>query len=492
MLPAALLGSLGYCAYASSARADLAYYMLPSRFWELASGALLFRLHHAGRALPANPRQAGLWTIAGSVLIGLAFAFADPRKFPYPWALAAVLGAVLVIGGSVADVARRTWPNALFGSRAMTYVGKISYSLYLWHWPVLVLLRWTTGLESVTSLVTAAVLAFGLAMVSYHGVEHGAWWRRSVSGWKPGRTAAYGGVGLIVCAVCLGAVLKSQPWTSLSVTRESRTWYPNASPARAVALMVPGSVLAGRKVFVWGDSHAGAYSTMLQETRVRTGAHVFTLSRGGCAIAGLQSPASAACADRIEATIAEIKSKAAAGDIVFLASLRVPRLGDQWEAFQTATPALASGPQPSLSARQTESINEAHLIVAALEQAGLQVVIDAPKPIFKSPPFRCSDWFNAHNPICAGGFVLERAFLEAHRKPTMDALAQLKILHPALEVWDPLPVLCPGSSCSAFDEGRPLFFDGDHLSGHGNRVLLPAFLRMLTAVAQRPPAPKPS
>jgi hypothetical protein len=40
-----------------------------------------------------------------------------------------------------------------------------------------------------------------------------------------------------------------------------------------------------------------------------------------------------------------------------------------------------------------------------------------------------------------------------------------------------MPLLCPHTNCSAYLEGRPLYFDGDHLSGHGNRLLYPAFLR---------------
>ena len=77
------------------------------------------------------------------------------------------------------------------------------------------------------------------------------------------------------------------------------------------------------------------------------------------------------------------------------------------------------------------------------------------------------------------GFVLERSFLESHRQPVMAALARLQALHPALAVWDPFPVLCPGSECSAFDASRPLFFDADHLSAHGNRVLYASFLNVL-------------
>lgn len=485
LLPALLLASFAYCAYETSKRPDLAYYMLPSRFWELACGALLFRLHHAGRALPATAGRAGMWTIAGGLLIALAFVYADKRTFPFPWAVPAVLGAVLVIGGSVGDVARRAWPNALLGSRVVTYIGKISYSLYLWHWPVLVVLRWTTGLDDARVLVFAAVLAFGLAAASYHGVEQGRWWRQRLSGWPSRRTVVYGSACLVLGAVCFAGILASQRWISLSVTRDARVWQPNAWPSAGVTTPVDGGPLAGRKLFVLGDSHAGAYRTMLQQLKERTGVEVSTFSRGGCAAAGLRYSANQACKDWVAAKIAEIKQKAVPGDIVFLAALRMRRLADQWEIFEPESPP-AHRPAPR-DVRQTLVFQEADKIVATLQEAGLQVVIDAPKPIFKSPAFRCSDWFNARNPICAGGFVIERDFLEQRRQPVMDALAELKTLHPALAVWDPFPVLCPEAVCSAFDGPLPKFLDGDHLSGHGNRVLFPSFLAMLESVAQRLP-----
>nr|WP_162244005.1 acyltransferase family protein [Pseudorhodoferax sp. Leaf265] len=315
LLPALLLASFAYCAYETSKRPDLAYYMLPSRFWELACGALLFRLHHAGRALPATAGRAGMWTIAGSLLIALAFVYADKRTFPFPWAVPAVLGAVLVIGGSVGDVARRAWPNALLGSRVVTYIGKISYSLYLWHWPVLVVLRWTTGLDDARVLVFAAVLAFGLAAASYHGVEQGRWWRQRLSGWPSRRTVVYGSACLVLGAVCFAGILASQRWISLSVTRDARVWQPNAWPSAGVTTPVDGGPLVGRKLFVLGDSHAGAYRTMLQQLKERTGVEVSTFSRGGCAAAGLRYSANQACKDWVAAKIAEIKQKAAPGDI---------------------------------------------------------------------------------------------------------------------------------------------------------------------------------
>ena len=54
----------------------------------------------------------------------------------------------------------------------------------------------------------------------------------------------------------------------------------------------------------------------------------------------------------------------------------------------------------------------------------------------------------------------------------MQLLAELQNEYPKLHVWDPLPLLCPYSACSAYDrDGKPLYNDSDHLSGHGNRVL---------------------
>ena len=57
----------------------------------------------------------------------------------------------------------------------------------------------------------------------------------------------------------------------------------------------------------------------------------------------------------------------------------------------------------------------------------------------------------------------------------LTSMRELAAANPAINIWDPFPVLCPGETCSAVVDGKPLFFDGDHLSAHGNRVLYPGF-----------------
>jgi peptidoglycan/LPS O-acetylase OafA/YrhL len=62
--------------------------------------------------------------------------------------------------------------HRLLISPAATFVGKISYSLYLWHWPVIVLLRWTTRLDALVWRAVAAFATFVLATASWYYVEN--------------------------------------------------------------------------------------------------------------------------------------------------------------------------------------------------------------------------------------------------------------------------------------------------------------------------------
>ena len=80
---------------------------------------------------------------------------------------------------------------------------------------------------------------------------------------------------------------------------------------------------------------------------------------------------------------------------------------------------------------------------------------------------------------------MPRAELEAHRKSVMDALAALAAGEPALTVWDPFPLLCPGAVCEAVPGGVPWFFDGDHLSGTGNDRVYPGLKEAILRAAGR-------
>ena len=118
------------------------------------------------------------------------------------------------------------------------------------------------------------------------------------------------------------------------------------------------------------------------------------------------------------------------------------------------------------------------------------MILDAPKPLFRAPPFRCLDWFNRSNPVCDAGFEMSRELLMEHRAPIIASLRELERSH-GVHVWDPFPTLCPRANCSALDGQRPVFFDADHLSGYGGRLLVDSFSAALAEIWTRKPGSAP-
>jgi hypothetical protein len=471
----------------------IAFYSLPSRFWELASGAVLFQLHNQNRLLIQN----GIVLVASLALIFVGFAFAEVQAFPIPWALFAVLGTLGVIACVAAG---NTAMDRIISHQVPVYVGKISYSLYLWHWPVYAMFRWTVGLDSWFHYLAAVTLTVGLSVASYtyleNTVRHNAFLRQC----RNGAVVAGGITSLGACYAFALGIYHFQNDLTLSVTRNERVWYAKPYPevgqpsgCRAVwsrFSIDDAWVMNSRKtdcdhpannLFVIGDSHATAYVTLLRKLGEEQNVNVFVYSFPGCSFLSLLAPMkddSADCQRFASATLKDITQKAKPGDVVFLPSLRLKRFGDQWATFQEqAVVESMYGAKAVLE--QREALKEANSLLQPFLATGLHVVIEAPTPIFKSPAFRCSDWFNTSNPICVQGFTLSRDYLQGYRKPIMNSLDILAASYPAVTVFDPFDSLCPNETCSVFDKGIPLFFDGDHLSGYGNLVLYSPFVSFL-------------
>ena len=170
-----IVASFAFAIAETRSEATTAYFSTFTRAWEFGAGALVAICAPGLRRLGPVVRWLMCW--AGLVGIGISlFAIDVDTPFPGPWAAAPVLGAVLVIASGVADgdeddrgYQRMAWPLTNAISR---YVGKISYSLYLWHFPVIVLgasvLHRDSGLRYYSAvLLLTAVLSVG----TFHLVE---------------------------------------------------------------------------------------------------------------------------------------------------------------------------------------------------------------------------------------------------------------------------------------------------------------------------------
>lgn len=481
VLPLLALASLVISAFQTHSDPLSAFYLLPGRFWELAVGAMLFQIIGTRRFSSRSRRLMHFLLLGGLALVMAGFLFAGRHQFPFPWALATVLGTVLMITAIVLQA--ESFPSLLprlLQSPLATYIGRLSYSLYLWHWPVVVFLRWTTGVELLAVQLLYPVIVMALAAASYHWIETPIRTGQSFLQYRAGVTVAFSltAVGLL----WWGAqwISNNPDRLSLSQTSDTYEWHAYKHFPREEINKIKNPLVEGRQIFVIGDSHTAAYRTMLNIVRLKLGIKV--VEKEGCSVMNLIGPDPTNCAKRREANLKDIEARAKPGDIVFLASLRMPELdGREWtRGDDTVFDEVLS----ELTQEKNESARiSAEAILARLEAAQVHILIDAPKALFKAPANRCSDWFNRMNPVCAPGLTMERAQLERLRTPQMKLLDLLKREHPNLTVWDPLPLLCPDPICSAFDNnGKPLFFDSNHLSGHGNRVLTPSFTQVLLTI----------
>ncbi len=471
------IASLVYAWYETPLHPDKAFYLLPSRFWELASGALLFKLHLQNRLTADSDFKLHLYLILGMVLMLLGFVFSDKTSFPFPWALLSISGTLLLISGVIRKTERKPILQKFLENKNLTYIGKISYSLYLWHWPVYVFFRWTIGLETLWQMFFAILLSFLFAALSYHFIEIPIRRSKRILA-KPNWLIVIVGVLVVFMAYSTTKfIFSKQPTLSLSVMKQKEIWYPHRYHMYQSKVMEKKQkIFQDKKLFVMGDSHANAYTTMLKQLSDEYGIKIYKFSVGGCGIANLlhSMPISNQCEKKANAMLSKIEALSSPGDIVFLAALRMRRLGNQWKFFNIKDP-IARQLTESASRKRKYALEETKNIIKKLEDASLHVIIDSPKPIFRTPAFRCSDWFNQSNPVCKYGFIMNRNFLLEYRQPVMDSLVSLSKTFPKLTVWDPFPILCQKETCSVFDGDKPLFFDGDHLSGHGNRILYPSF-----------------
>ncbi|MBJ7482878.1 MAG: acyltransferase, partial [Chloroflexi bacterium] len=203
---------------ASPARA---FYLLPTRVWQLGVGGLLALIGVMGTS-----RRSGALAWVGLAAVAVA-GVALTAEMPYP-GLAALLptaGAVALLYGGAAP----SGPARLLAAAPLRFLGKISYSLYLWHWPLLVLPimfleRALTGVE----IVASVVVAIGISWLSWRFVEqpfrYGDRSRRATS-WSAIRIGVAGILSVALFTQGLAAALPS------SAVAVQPTPGPSGSPA---------------------------------------------------------------------------------------------------------------------------------------------------------------------------------------------------------------------------------------------------------------------
>jgi peptidoglycan/LPS O-acetylase OafA/YrhL len=214
------IASLASFLYLYQHHQPAAYFLMPTRLWELTAGCLIFvETREAGR-LRYFQRLPPLLITA--CLVGVLFV-------PLSHAVVATVAVVSLTAVLIASLRPGTAAYALFTRREVVYVGLISYSLYLWHWGVLSLSRWTIGIHWWSVPFQAAAM-LGLSAASYRWVERplrSATWSRH-RGW----TIVYGvSLSALTCALVF-AELRNPQYLNLDARFPSKLYLQLAHEGR--------------------------------------------------------------------------------------------------------------------------------------------------------------------------------------------------------------------------------------------------------------------
>jgi peptidoglycan/LPS O-acetylase OafA/YrhL len=478
------------------------FFLFPTRAWEfLAGGVLALR--------PLAPKRAGIANAAVVVglalIVGTIFLIGDTTPFPGLAAIPPCLGAALILWAGQRSLPLAATPLA---SPPMVGVGLISYSLYLWHWPLLVLAR--IYLQRPLSPVETAVLValgFGLAVLTWRFVER-PFRRPPPSSRKRDLALALSPLLVLVAAGALFFVGKGLPMRLAPAARAAAA-FNDFNPARERCFANGGPVPSGCRfgtrqdardydVLVWGDSHADAVTPGVIAWAQKRGWSVREATRGGCPplvdilnVAPKRGPLPG-CRASAPVLMKEIAENPALKLIVL--SARWPMYAEPVVVYDPDSPSIRLQDARSTSQRPyplSQALDRTLTEIAATGTHA-RVVVMGPVPELTFNPDDCiaEALHLGRKPWACWDAPAKLPLIRARGAETQIAAALAR--HPGVAVAWPFKHLCTKTSCVAVLRRSLLYADDDHLSATGARMLVPAWLdEALDAVpAQGPGIPR--
>lgn len=250
------------------------YYSLYARLPEFFAGGLtaLFTIKHLEGRLPDWLGVLGLIIIILAVIVQPALGV-----FPGASALIPVVGCMLLLSQPA-----QGWVGCLLRNKALVWIGALSYSLYLWHWPVLAFLRYYSGQEVLNiylSIIFILITLF-LSMLSYYFIEHR--FRIPVAKDKQASTWS-----LLIACVCAAAFSMFKVNNIFTVNDLPLEYQRYADPETICHGKIIGDCLRGdlssdREVLVLGDSHAAMLNNFFDFLGKRIGFKARIITASSC------------------------------------------------------------------------------------------------------------------------------------------------------------------------------------------------------------------
>ena len=418
---------------AKSSLAGLSYYFLLTRMGELLVGSILAIVHARGTLEKSNSNI--LTAVAAVVLVGTLIFFDKQFVFPGFSALLACIPIALIIHSEGTVV------NRLLENKFVVWVGLLSYSLYLFHWPVLAFARYilntTDGYLHLPLAVQAVCLAliFGLSTISYYAVE------------RPLRTLKVTGIKALIlyfvipsaalALLAVGVVLKKGIPDRLS-TDTINTAYQyshidkNQCPSLVNLGCVGGDKEGESEILLYGNSHAEHYFEFVSLLAADNNMKVKMYASGGCSL----TRKSAKC----DSTRSGYLDNLQQGTDISIVAFR-------WD----------------MNFEEEAFLSELDQVVKAAQEKSKKVIVMAQPPLLNFSPSKIE------NCNRLGISCFKPADTTNDLYPDYNDAIKLRVAASGAEFYDPYSAI--DDSSQLYDDDRVLYSDRDHLSVYGARWL---------------------
>jgi len=456
-----------------------AFFSLPTRAWEFALGGLI-----ASIAVRKAPSWLSLLLgLTGLVAIVYAdLAFSDLTSYPGTNAVWPVAGAgLLILGGQMADSSNPTVVMRMLAVRPMRWVGRVSYSWYLWHWPLIILAVLAIGNDSVLVRTGAALVSLGLAYAAYRVVENPIRFSPSLirSSW---RTYL---VGLAITGITIGTaggVWLIASWSTPASYTELQSaalkvFFPKCTPAKTpqgISYCGGGDLSSRTVVALLGDSHAATWFNELSVVASTQHVRIAAFMTSGCPYIPIVVKSAIPNGPTSTSQCLAARAQGLQG----LRELKpVGVILSEHDRQYLGLILNKNGNVPSQSVQVEMWRSGFKTFLDQMQELGIRPAVILDDPTLPYEPAECV----SRTQSLAACEATRKAALSIG-EPLMRADLGVLKTHPSVPVLAPANYLCDEAGCPLELHGHLLYADTNHLTLGATQLMEPQLSKLLTSV----------
>lgn len=489
----ALIAGLSFIivAFTINNNPSAAFFLTPGRIWELLTGSLL-ALISVGQI---KTKQREFFSASGILMILVSIMIYSDRT-PFPGAAAAVpvLGSALII---LAGIAGESLIGKFLGLKPLVFIGKISYSLYLWHWPIIVftriyLIREMTAIDQIIWLG----ITFLVSYLSWKIIETP--FRDLTFLSKP--RIFYLACAVMILSASAGFIIDAKEGFQIRLKPEQKEmlikenwhyeagrWLKCESEGENELVTCPiGAEDKSPKFLFWGDSHANALGSAVNHSARNAGVAGYIIWRTGCPpLEGIDRSghSNQECSNFSREVLDFIKKHQEIDTVILSSRWAIAAEGTRYKSEEGVKVTLTDIENPD-SGKPNEEIfriglNRTVETLVSLDR-NIILISSVPEIGYHVP----SAYFVAARTGRDITDIIAPSLDEYQTRNSVPItlMAQLAARYAEVEVVDPSSILCKENNCQVILNNQPLYTDDDHLSTvgayHIAEILDPVFITL--------------